>query len=58
MTGISDGENIWSNKRGTDIYITGGTNADQDFIANARQDIPKLLSEIQRLKQQLLNKGI
>jgi hypothetical protein len=32
------------------IEVVGGTTADQDFIANARQDIPKLLSEIARLK--------
>jgi hypothetical protein len=50
MTGITDGENIWSEKRGEDIYLTGATIADQDFIAHARQDIPKLLAEIKRLK--------
>jgi len=33
-----------------DIYLTGATIADQDFIAHARQDIPKLLNEIGRLK--------
>ena len=33
-----------------DLYLTGGTNADQDFIANARQDIPILLDEIERLQ--------
>ena len=38
-----------------DIELTGATEADYDFIANARQDIPKLLDEIERLKQ---NKGI
>ena len=50
MTGISDGEDIWSSKRGADIYLTGATTADQDFIAYARQDIPKLIAEIKRLK--------
>nr|WP_315218588.1 hypothetical protein [uncultured Flavobacterium sp.] len=50
MTGISDGEDIWSDKRGADIYLTGATTADQDFIAHARQDIPKLIAEIKRLK--------
>ena len=34
-----------------DIEPTGATEADYDFIANARQDIPKLLNEIERLKQ-------
>ena len=50
MTGIADGEDIWSDKRGEDIYLTGATTADQDFIAHARQDIPKLIAEIKRLK--------
>ena len=35
---------------GEDIYLTGATDADQDFIANARQDIPKLIAEIERLR--------
>lgn len=49
MTGIAE-EDIWSEKRGADIYLTGATIADQDFIAHARQDIPKLISEIKLLK--------
>ncbi|PPC90066.1 MAG: hypothetical protein CTY34_09140 [Methylobacter sp.] len=36
--------------RGNDIELSGASIADQDFIAHARQDIPKLLEEIQRLK--------
>jgi hypothetical protein len=40
-----------SDKRGNDIELTGATIADQDFIANARQDIPRLLDEIQRLRK-------
>jgi hypothetical protein len=51
MTGIEKGENIWGENRGEDIYITGGTIADQDFIAHARQDIPMLIAEIERLKK-------
>jgi hypothetical protein len=35
----------------SDLYLIGGTVADQDFIANARQDIPWLLDEIDRLKK-------
>ena len=46
MTG--EGEN-----RGEDIELTGATVADQDFIAHARQDVPKLIAEIQRLKEKL-----
>lgn len=37
-------------QRGEDIELTGATVADQDFIANARQDIPRLINEIKRLK--------
>ena len=33
-----------------DIELIGGTQADQEFIAAARQDIPALLAEIARLK--------
>ena len=39
--------------RGTDIEMSGATDADYDFIANARQDIPKLINEIRRLKSLL-----
>jgi hypothetical protein len=35
--------------RGEDIELTGATVEDQDFIAHARQDIPKLIEEIERL---------
>jgi hypothetical protein len=35
---------------GEDIELSGATDADQDFIAHAREDIPRLLSEIERLK--------
>lgn len=38
------------NARGNDIELSGTTIPDQDFIAHARQDIPKLLNEIKRLK--------
>ena len=37
--------------RGEDIELLGATVPDQDFIAHARQDIPRLLAEIERLKQ-------
>ena len=38
---------------GEDIYLTGATTADQDFIACARQDIPKLIAEIERLQAKI-----
>jgi hypothetical protein len=50
MTGIQKGEHIWGENRGEDLYVTGGINTDLDFIAHARQDIPRLLEEIERLK--------
>ena len=43
---------------GNDIYLTGATAADQDFIAHARQDIPQLLEEVARLKKLLEDRGI
>ena len=36
---------------GEDIYLSGATVADQDFIANARQDIPTLIREIRALRK-------
>lgn len=36
-----------------DLYVIGGTAADQDFIAHARQDIPLLLKKIERLQSLL-----
>ncbi|RKZ53977.1 MAG: hypothetical protein DRR16_12745 [Candidatus Parabeggiatoa sp. nov. 3] len=35
--------------RGEDIELSGATASDQDFIAHARQDIPRLLKEIEHL---------
>ena len=44
MTG--EGEN-----RGNDIELSGATSDDQDFIAHARQDVPRLIEEIKRLRR-------
>jgi hypothetical protein len=46
------------NDRGDDIELIGGTNYDQDFIANARQDIPKLIEEVKRLRKILIDNKI
>lgn len=35
------------------IELTGATSADQDFIACARQDVPRLLGEVRRLRKLL-----
>jgi hypothetical protein len=34
-----------------DIELTGASKADQDFIAHARQDVPRLVAEVRRLKR-------
>ena len=39
MTGVGG-------NRGPDIELTGATKADQDFIANARQDLELLISAL------------
>lgn len=39
--------------RGEDIELSGATPDDQDFIAHARQDVPRLVQEIQRLRSLL-----
>ncbi|MCC7521801.1 MAG: hypothetical protein IT220_09225 [Flavobacteriaceae bacterium] len=44
MTGIGT-------ERGNDIEMFGATEADYDFIANAKQDIPKLIAELRRLTE-------
>jgi hypothetical protein len=36
---------------GNDIYLSGATPADQDFIAHARQDLPALIREIRSLRK-------
>jgi hypothetical protein len=39
--------------RGQDIQLSGATNADIDFIAHAKQDIPRLIKAIKELRSQL-----
>ncbi|MGD0961514.1 MAG: hypothetical protein ABSB19_17025 [Methylomonas sp.] len=39
---------------GEDIYLHPGASiADHEFIAHARQDIPKLIAEVERLRKML-----
>jgi len=38
---------------GEDIYLSGATHADQDFIASAKQDVPLLLAEVRSLRARL-----
>jgi hypothetical protein len=42
--------------RGEDIELSGATKAEQDFIAHAREDIPRLLAEIERLRALLVHR--
>ncbi|MDX8528687.1 hypothetical protein RFM68_29870 [Mesorhizobium sp. MSK_1335] len=37
-------------ERGEDIDLSGAIVADQDFIAAARQDVPRLIAEVRRLR--------
>jgi hypothetical protein len=37
--------------RSPDIELTGASRADQDFIAHARQDVPRLVAEVRRLRR-------
>jgi hypothetical protein len=42
---------ILTGKKGVEFEVSGATSADYDFIAHARQDIPRLVAEIIRLRQ-------
>ena len=35
---------------GEDIYLTGASDADQDFVAHSRQDLPRLIALVAQLK--------
>ncbi len=37
---------------GEDFYVAGCKMEDQDFVASARQDIPRLVAEVRRLRNQ------
>ena len=39
--------------RGEDIYLTGATQADQDFIARVRNDVTRLIAEVEKLRARL-----
>jgi hypothetical protein len=44
-------------QRGEDIDMIGATDADFDFIAHARQDVPRLIAELRMLKKMLNEKN-
>jgi hypothetical protein len=37
--------------QGADIELTGATDEDHDFIASARQDVPRLIDEVRTLRE-------
>jgi hypothetical protein len=47
-----------SHSRGEDIYLSGATHADQDFIAHSREDMPRLIEEVIRLRSRLRQLGV
>lgn len=50
------GENVilrGKDPREEDLYLLGGTINDYDFVANAKQDIPLLIIEIERLQDEI-----
>jgi hypothetical protein len=49
----SSGSDFIRTGAGEDIELTGATPADQDFIAHARQDLPRLLIEVRVLRERL-----
>ncbi|MBM6499398.1 hypothetical protein [Flavobacterium macrobrachii] len=51
MTGVEE-------NRGEDIEMIGATIADYEFIANAKQDIPKLTAQIRELRRKLEKKAL
>ncbi|MEY4903775.1 MAG: hypothetical protein RLZZ292_1590 [Bacteroidota bacterium] len=51
MTNVPNMEDWRNPNRGEDLEFIGANKADMDFIAHARQDIPMLLAEIERLKK-------
>jgi len=50
---IEAGSDCIATADGRFLEVIGGTPADQDFIARAREDVPKLVAEIQRLRAEI-----
>jgi hypothetical protein len=38
---------------GENIELSGATTADQEFIAHAREDVPKLVADVRRLQRSI-----
>jgi hypothetical protein len=58
MTNVENADDTRNPQRGEDIYLIGASDADMDFIAHARQDIPRLLAEIERLNAIINTKNL
>lgn len=43
---------------GPDIELSGATRNDQAFIASARQDVPRLVLEVRRLRERLVTPSV
>ena len=43
--------------RGDDIELAGATAEDQDFIAHAREDLPRLIAAVERLWARRVGNG-
>ena len=50
MTNVNNSDDFKNPERGQDIELIGGTKNDIIFVANAKQDIQKLITEIKKLK--------
>lgn len=48
----------WAGEGYDDLYLHGGTIADYDFVAAARQDVPRLIEEVRRLRALLSLTGV
>jgi len=53
MTGVENSDDHSNAERGNDLYVSDGRKEDLIFMAHAKQDIPKLITEIRKLKNRL-----
>ncbi len=48
----------WAGEGYDDLYLNGGSIADYDFVAAAREDLPRLIEEVRRLRGLLNSVGV
>ncbi len=51
MTNVKNKDDYNNSNRTADIELNGGTKEDVVFVANAKQDIQKLIKEIRKLNK-------